>query len=191
MSEFDERINQAMQRCADGSDEAFGEVYALMGPRLLAWFQKQGASREQAEDLLQEVAIRLYRARGNFQRDASAMAWAYGIARNAFIDQLRASRARPQTTGPRPLSSMAAPEQLSADSSALAGERARRLQDAMQQLPATQREAFELRHLQQVDIPEAARRLGVTQNAFKIRVHRALEALRRAFERDTHHDPQG
>jgi DNA-directed RNA polymerase specialized sigma24 family protein len=61
----------------------------------------------------------------------------------------------------------------------------------MQQLPATQREAFELRHLQQVDIPEAARRLGVTQNAFKIRVHRALEALRRAFERDTHHDPQG
>lgn len=64
--EFEDRIDAAMDRCADGDDAAFGEVYALMGPRLITFFLRQGASQELAEDLLQDVAVRLYRARGNF-----------------------------------------------------------------------------------------------------------------------------
>lgn len=184
MSDFDDRINAAMDRCADGDDAAFNDVYAMMGPRLLSWFQRQGASREQSEDLLQEVALRLFRARGGFQHGASAMAWAYGISRNAWIDHLRAVQARPRVVGDESaLGRIRASEASSADASTLTTEQVREIERVLEGLPEAQREAFELRHVEHLDIAAAARRAGVSENALKIRVHRAVEALRRAFDR--------
>ena len=181
---FEARIDAAMDRCAEGDDASFGEVYELMGPRLITFFMRQGATRPVAEDLLQDVAVRLYRARGNFQRGASAMAWSYGVARNAHIDHLRATRTRRiVTSNDVALGRAPADETASAEALVSASQQASRLEEVLETLPAAQREAFELRHVHGLDVAEAASKAGVTENALKIRVHRAKEALRQALAR--------
>ncbi len=182
--EFERRIDAAMDRCAQGDDGAFGEVYELMGPKLIGFFMRQGASLSLAEDLLQDVAVRLYRARGNFQRGASAMAWAYGVSRNAYVDHLRATKTRRVVVSDdEALGRVGAGEESSAEALMAASEQARHLAAAFEELPQAQRQAYELRHVQELEVEEAARQAGVTENALKIRAHRAKEALRQALRR--------
>lgn len=182
--EFERRIDAAMDRCAEGDDEAFGEVYELMGPKLIAFFVRQGASRSLAEDLLQDVAVRLYRARGNFQRGASAMAWAYGVSRNAHVDHLRAAKTRRVVVSDDDaLGRVASGEDTSAEALVAASQQADHMTRALDTLPRAQRQAYELRHVQDLTLEESARQAGVTENALKIRLHRAKEALRQALQR--------
>jgi RNA polymerase sigma-70 factor (ECF subfamily) len=182
--EFEGRIDAAMDRCADGDDGAFGEVYELMGPKLIQFFMRQGASRPLAEDLLQDVAVRLYRARGNFQRGASAMAWAYGVSRNAHVDHLRAAKTRRVVVSDdEALNRVASGDETSTEALVAASQQARHLAAAFETLPRAQRQAYELRHVQELEVEEAAKRAGITENALKIRVHRAKEALRLALRR--------
>lgn len=180
--ESDDRIDAAMDRCAEGDDAAFGEVYELMGPKLVQFFLRQGASQDLAEDLLQDVAVRLFRARGSFQRGASAMAWAYGVSRNAYIDHLRAAKTRRVVVSDDDaLGRAASDEAASAEAMVSAGQQADHVAAAIEKLPAAQRQAYELRHVHQLEVQEAAAQAGVSENAFKIRVHRAKETLRRAL----------
>jgi RNA polymerase sigma-70 factor, ECF subfamily len=180
--ELEDRIDAAMDRCANGDDAAFGEVYELMGPKLISFFLRQGATQELAEDLLQDVAVRLYRARGNFQRGASAMAWAYGVSRNAYIDHLRAAKTRRVVVSDDDaLGRVASDESTSAEAMVSAGQQAEHLAAALEKLPPAQRQAYELRHVHGLEVSDAAAEAGVTENAFKIRVHRAKEALRHAL----------
>lgn len=180
--EFERRIDAAMDRCAEGDDAAFSEVYQLMGPKLIAFFLRQGTSREVAEDLLQDVAIRLYRARGSFQRGASAMAWAYGVARNAHIDHVRAAKTRRiVVSDDDAVGRVRADEAASAESLVAVSQQVEHLNAALENLPPAQREAYELRHVQGMEVDQAAAIAGVGENAFKIRVHRAKETLRRAL----------
>jgi len=179
---FEERIDAAMDRCAQGDDAAFGEVYGLMGPKLIRFFLRQGASQELAEDLLQDVAVRLYRARGNFQPGASAMAWAYGVSRNAYIDHARAAKTRRVVVSDDDaLGRAATDESHSVEAMVSAGQQADHLSAALDDLPPGQRQAYELRHVEGLDVAQAAARAGTSENAFKIRVHRAKEALRKAL----------
>jgi RNA polymerase sigma factor (sigma-70 family) len=69
-------------------------LYRDYRARLLAFFLRNGASREQGEDLLQEVFIRVVRNASTFRGEARVSTWFWSIARNCLLDDLR--RARPE-----------------------------------------------------------------------------------------------
>lgn len=86
---------QLMLRVARDEPGAFKELLALYWPRVFGQFYKQLGDRQEAEDLAQDVFLRLYRNRRRYQPRASFATWLYHIARNVARNAIRGRRRRP------------------------------------------------------------------------------------------------
>ncbi|WP_232302652.1 sigma-70 family RNA polymerase sigma factor [Elstera litoralis] len=80
-----------VQQIAASEDRAaFAQLFAHFGPRLKSYLMRLGSPEAEAEDLLQEVMVTLWRRAGAFDpRLASVSTWLFTIARNKRIDRLR------------------------------------------------------------------------------------------------------
>jgi RNA polymerase sigma-70 factor (ECF subfamily) len=134
---------------------------------------RDGAARE---DIVQNVLISLHRARHTYRAERPFAAWFHAIVRNALIDWARAQGRRAkrevslETHGAR---EPAVEPRLPGDD-ALSPE----MQSALAALPASQREAVELIHLDGLSVADAAALAGVSPGALKVRAHRGYKALR-------------
>jgi RNA polymerase sigma-70 factor (ECF subfamily) len=167
--------DRAMDRYARGEDEAFGELYDEIAPRLLAYLKWTTRNAAQAEDLLQQTFLQMHRARGSFISGAAVLPWAFAIARRLVIDASRRAqheRAFASESVTAPSTSDGALETVQAK------EVADRLVREMARLPEAHRVAFELVRREGLSVREAAEVLGTTVMAVKLRVHRAYVALR-------------
>src|SRR5438105_3855835 len=84
-----------MLRVKDDEPGAFAELLDRYWPRIFGRFFKQLGDRQEAEDLAQDVFLRLYRNRHRYQPRASFATWIYHIARNVARNALRSRRRRP------------------------------------------------------------------------------------------------
>ncbi|MFD2262131.1 sigma-70 family RNA polymerase sigma factor [Lacibacterium aquatile] len=77
---------------SEQSRTAFAELFEHFGPRVKTYLMRQGASSAEAEEVLQEVMLALWRRADTFDPALSSVAtWVYAIARNKRIDHLRRS----------------------------------------------------------------------------------------------------
>jgi RNA polymerase sigma-70 factor (ECF subfamily) len=168
-----------MERYAAGEDSAFGLVYDTLAPRLLSFLLRKTRNPEDAADLLQQTMLHVHRGRGDFIAGAEVTPWAFAIARRLLIDRSR--QRGPDTRGsPNGLETLVA-ETPCADDIVQAHELNDRVQHALAQLSPAQRAAFELVKQDGMSLIEAARVLGTSVGAAKLRMHRAYEALRAAL----------
>jgi RNA polymerase sigma factor (sigma-70 family) len=164
-----------------GEEEAFRIIHDRYSARLLAYARQMVSSRQDAEDILQEVFVRAYSALRTSDRPLALRAWLYRIAHNRCIDQLR----RPVPPAPEALGATLAPAQ---DPVARAEEREslRRLVADLRRLPEQQRSALLMRELGGMSYDEVAVALGVSAAAVKSVLVRARVSLAQAIEaRDT------
>ncbi len=100
-----------MQRIASqGCRESFAELFAFFAPRLKSYMQKLGADAAQAEDLVQEVMVTVWRKAEQYDAEkASVSTWIFRIARNRRIDAHRRTN-RPELEPDEPMLQPAAPE---------------------------------------------------------------------------------
>jgi RNA polymerase sigma-70 factor (ECF subfamily) len=182
-------LDTAMDRYADGDDEAFAALYASLAPRLRGFLLRLCGDAARADDLAQETFLRLHRARGSFARGAAALPWALAIARNVHLDHVR-KRARGDAPARPPRDADESDEGAELPSGAADGEQlvlAREAADVVRAtlgaLPVAQREAFVLIRFEGLSMAEAAAVLGATETAVKLRAFRAYEALRAALAR--------
>jgi RNA polymerase sigma-70 factor (ECF subfamily) len=165
------RANAAMERYADGDDAAFGEVYALLAPRLQAFLCRRTRNACRSEELVHDTFLRMHTNRRHFARGAEVMPWAFAIARRLLIDDHRkASHVPPdpdQDAGGPWLDAVVAVRRLG-----------KRIMEELEHLPEQHREAFTLVQIDGLSMAEAAQVLGCTVAAVKLRAHRTYEALR-------------
>ena len=177
-----DRANAAMERYASGDEAAFAELYDAIAPRLLRFLR--GATRDTfaAEDLMQQTLLHMHRARGSFIAGSPVMPWAFAIARRLMTDRARRCRVeRRLFTDPssddgrthEPAAATARPDDL-VHARRLEG-RLRRRFDA---LPELQRTAYRMFRLEGLSLVRSAAVLGTSVTAVKLRVHRAVVALR-------------
>ena len=84
-----------MARYASGDAEAFDQLFRRYEPRAYAFFLKRTSSPQRAEDLYQELFLRIHRARNEFDSSRAFTPWFFQIAHRLLIDdQRRAFRAR-------------------------------------------------------------------------------------------------
>jgi len=144
-------------------------------------------NEQDAEDVVQESFLRAYRQLNRFDERASFGTWLYRIAANCSLDLVRSKKRRsehiahtdpdmddPVVTLP---SNDPTPERI-----ALSGEVRERVAEAMNELSATERTAFVLRHFEGMCIEEVSRVLECQPGAAKHSVFRAVQKLRRALE---------
>ena len=157
------------------------EVTADLHARLRAFVARRVADPWAAEDVAQEVLIRLHRHLGELRAEQSINAFAYQIARNAITDHYRArarARARESALAPDELTARAEAEPAAEDDVMGRQELARCLEPIVRRLPEPYREALMLTDLGDLTQAEAAERVGVTVPGMKSRVQRGRAQLR-------------
>jgi RNA polymerase sigma-70 factor (ECF subfamily) len=175
-------LDLAMDRYAQGDDAAFGELFAGLSGRIRLFLRRLGASPELAEDITQETFLKIHQARGNFATGRGVLPWAYAIARNCYIGHARAPKNRLERTSPE----TEQPEQAAgldsnAEATTIAKQSARVLEQALQGLTPARREAFVLLRYEGLSVSQAARVLGTSEGAVKVRAFHAYEHLRAAL----------
>ena len=170
----------AMERYAAGDDAAFDEVYGAVAPPLRAFLRRRVRDDLVVEDLAQQTFLQMHRARRSFTPGSSVLPWAIAIGRRLFIDHVRLGRRR--RTDQQSSLDEADVGIFSEDGLlvAVARDLACRLQRELLRLPESQREAFRLMRFEGLSHADAARTLGITVPALKLRAHRAYVSLRAA-----------
>ena len=169
-----------IERSAQGRPDAFVEVVRRHEAAVHAFLARR-AGRQAADDLLGEVWVRAFAARGGYDpARAGARPWLYGIARNV----LRAHwSARPDPVRvPGPQSADPWDEVVDRLDSAA---QVQTLVSALRALPVTERDVLLLVAWEQLTPAEAAEVLGVPQGTARSRLHRARAALRPLLEEPT------
>jgi RNA polymerase sigma-70 factor (ECF subfamily) len=174
---------ELIARAADGDRAAFVtlvERHRAMVYRLA--FQYAG-NHYDADDIAQDVFIKVHRSLHTFRQDAQFTSWLYRIAMNACIDHGR--RRTPTTsldaTGPdeRPFEAVA--ESPGPDQHVFAGEVRQAVEQAVDALPPQQRLIFAMRHFEGMKLCDIAEALGVAEGTVKRQLHSAVHRLRRAL----------
>lgn len=165
---------------AERDEDAVGELYERFAPGLMGMLLRVLSDREAAEQLLQDVFLRLWSdARHYKQEQASVAAWLVIMARTAAIDRLRAERGLPTPARGRadPLQKsrdwLPRPEQVT-----LLDQRRELLKKFINQLPKTQRQALDLVFFEGYTESEIAQKLGEPLGKVKTSVRAALGFLR-------------
>ncbi len=164
-----------LARFQEGDDQALAELVATMGPRLKAYFLRQGAQVATAEDLTQDVFLRVYRGAQHYRPGGRLDAWLLRIARNLWIDHRR--RRHPQT-GADEIQAAVHDPGLGPRQCAERGDRAAALRAALAAREPAERELLELAVLQQLPYKEVAMILSIPTGTVKSRVYYALRRLR-------------
>jgi RNA polymerase sigma-70 factor (ECF subfamily) len=177
-----ESIDAAMARYAAGDDSAFLEVFYGLAPRVQAFLCRLCGSVDLAHDLTQETFLKIHRARGSFASGHALVPWAYAIARNCFVSHARSGKVKARRKSVtledyEPVTGLEA----SAEESASARESAEIVERVLADMSVVNREAFILLRFEGLSVAEAARVLGASEGAVKLRAFRAYEALRAAL----------
>jgi len=156
---------------------ALESVWHEMHASLLRFIARRVDDPRDAEDVLQDVMVRIQRHAGEIDDYENLSAWIHQVARNAVIDSYRRRAARPEQ--PAGTSVDVAGTTLDAvPSPAARAELAHCLRPLLRQLDGKYREALELTELEGVSQVAAAERLGLSVSGMKARVQRGRAQLR-------------
>jgi RNA polymerase sigma-70 factor (ECF subfamily) len=167
-----------IERSAHGKPDAFVEVARRHEVAIHAYLARR-AGRQAADDLLAEVWVRAFAARGGFDPGyGDARPWLYGIARNVLREHWRTSGGDvPAALGV--IGTDPGVDWDSVDDRLDSAGRAKALMPAVRALPPAEREVLLLVAWEQLSPAEAARALGIPPGTARSRLHRARSTLRR------------
>ena len=174
-----------LARAQAGDVSAFERLSGAYADRLYMLLLRLLGDRSEAEDVAQEVMLRAWRGIARFQGHSSYFTWLYRIAVNEASRALEKKARRPAGVSigadelQLPASSAHDPSRQAENS-----ELRRALGQALGQLPPTLRTAIVLRDVEGLSTQEAAEIAGVSQAAFKSRLHQARLRVRAAIGDD-------
>ena len=189
-----------LARVSLGDRAAFATLYRQTAAHLLGVILRINSDRAQAEDLLQEIFVKIWSAAGSFDAQrAQAMTWLTSIARHRAIDSLRRRQAEPQWVTARAGADEEDDElldQFASDASGpmeLLGQavQARAVGVCMKGLTGEQQQTLALAFYQGLSHTEVAAQLRQPLGTVKSWARRGLQALRNCLERAGAIDPVG
>jgi RNA polymerase sigma-70 factor (ECF subfamily) len=169
---------------------AFEELVERYQHRLVAVMAHLVGNAEEAEDLAQEVFLRVYRARKKYRPRSKFSTWLFTIANNLALNALRARQRRPVVPlntrdsgplGPRPQEQLAPDPGTGPQQKVQKAELAQRIRAALETLNERQRLAVMLNKFEDMNYAEIAEVMGLTTKAVKSLLSRARTNLRAAL----------
>jgi RNA polymerase sigma-70 factor, ECF subfamily len=173
-----------ISRAAGGDASAFQALVERHRSMVYRVAYQFAGNHHDAEDIAQEVFIKVYRSLDRFRQDSQLSSWMYRIVMNACIDHRR----RQVPAGAAPFGEEAEQKMLNTpearpgpEDRAYAGELGQVLESEIGRLPKGQRIVFVMRHHQGMKLCEIAVALGLAEGTVKRQLHAAVHRLRQAL----------
>jgi RNA polymerase sigma-70 factor, ECF subfamily len=169
-------IELLMSRYQQAEPGAAAALAVMLSPQLYQFLAGKMDSRNDAEDMLQDVWLRIHRVRYTYRPSEPLLPWVYSIARRARVDKYRkrqriASRESAAEVLPEPPSQK---NRVKTDLPAF--------EDLVASLPESQREVLTMLKVNDLSLEEVARATSSTVGAVKQKAHRAYHQLRNLIE---------
>jgi len=168
-------------RATAGETAAYAELLRVFRPRFLRYATRMLRDRDAAEDAAQESFVRAFRSIGQCAGPEQLDSWMFSILANRCRSALE-KRARRERLFARFRAREADDEAIDPAIPALDAT-TQHVTRALESLSPEQREAFVMRHVEELGYDEMARVTGASVSALKMRVSRARELLRRELLR--------
>lgn len=177
--------DELIERCLNGDQAAWEEIVRRYRRKVFNIAYKFVGRHDLAEDLTQDIFLKLYKSLDTFDRRANFQTWLISVARNLCIDHYRSARKEREAINREidpadltPISTDAA-----VDSRLEQRDRVRLLRQALDRLPPALRTAVMLRDIQELSYQEIADRLRLPEGTVKSRINRGRTELARQIQR--------
>ena len=161
-----------------GDAAAFEQLYARHRGRLYRYLLRQVRDGALADEFFQDTWQRVIAARAGWRPDAPFGTWLFRIAHNRLADHWRALQYRPPAPADADARAERIPDPDTPERTLSEFEQRRRLQLALDELPAEQREVLLLRLEQELTLEEIGAITGVGRETVKSRLRYAMDKLR-------------
>jgi RNA polymerase sigma-70 factor (ECF subfamily) len=176
-----DEIEQLIDDCLQGDQQAWDLIVQRYWRRVFNVAYKFVGRHDMAEDLTQDVFLKIFKVLGTFDSRANFQTWLISVSRNLCIDYYRSVRKEREIVD-RSVDSTEV-SVASGEPDALVtlerGDRRARLHDALEQLPDTLRTAVTLRDIQELTYQEIADKLALPKGTVKSRINRGRKKLAR------------
>ena len=184
-----EALAEAIRGAQRGDSASFDRLADAFASRIFGFLFRLTCSKHDAEDLMQEVFVRVVRTIGAYRHEDRFEAWIFRIATNLVRDRIRRARRAPKqiTTadsagsddegGHRVLEGIVGPSE-GAHARLVLGEEIDAMNTALARLPEAEREVIMLRHFSEMSFKEIAEAMGTPLGTALARAHRGLARLR-------------
>lgn len=181
-------IDALIQRCLTGDQDAWAQIVRQHWRKVFNIAYKFTGKHDEAEDLTQDVFLKIFRSLNTFDRRANFQTWLVSVSRNLCIDHYRSVRKERETIDRGVDPGELAPVAPTTSPVAALEQRDRvdLLRKAMEHLPKTLRSAVLLRDIQELSYQEIADRLGLPEGTVKSRINRGRTELARQIRRIRH-----
>ena len=188
-------IEALIQRCLRGDQAAWERIVRLHWRRVFNVAYKFVGTHDQAEDLTQDIFLKVFKSLETFDRRANFQTWLVSVSRNLCIDHYRSVRKERQTIDRDVDANDLSPTAAEPGPIAALEQRDRvaLLREALASLPETLRMAVVMRDIQELSYQDIATRLDLPEGTVKSRINRGRTELARQIKhlRGDDYSPSG
>ncbi len=174
-------LETLIQQCLEGDQVAWDAIVRMHRRKVFNIAYKFVGKHDEAEDLTQDVFLKIFKSLGTFDRRANFQTWLISVSRNLCIDHYRSVRKERETIDRDVDAGELTPASREPGPMATLEQRDRvgLLREALAALPDTLRTAVVLRDLQELSYQEIADRLQLAEGTVKSRINRGRTELAR------------
>lgn len=170
-----------MARTQEGDGDAYRRLLEEITPYLRALAVRQIENRSDVEDAVQDILLTIHTVRHTYDPARPFGPWLVTIANRRIVDKLRRQgRCSAHEAPPDPEHETLSTSETNLQEEAMD---ASMLRDAVERLPAGQRDAIRMLKLEEMSLKEAAAASGISVAALKVATHRALKNLRKLIDK--------
>lgn len=181
---------QLMLRFKAGDLPSFDVLLKKYFPRILNFIYRYTANETRAEDIAQEVFIRVYKSRAGYNPHATFKTWLYTIAKNCALNELRKNKRHMESLD-RPLTvqgedmyrDQVDPKAVRPDQLLMHRDKEQMVKKAIALLPKNQKTAIVLRKYDHLSYAEIAQIMRTSEKAVKSLLSRGKENLRKSLSK--------
>jgi RNA polymerase sigma-70 factor, ECF subfamily len=173
----EEQIELALK--SEQYEKAFSLLVDYQSKPILSQIEHWVNDSFEAQDLLQEVFIKAWKALPNFRGDCKISSWVFRIAYNESMNAIRSRKRKGQKTDPSELDSLSAQNEGHSSEEIL-----EKFANAIAILPDRQKEVFLLRYYQEMSYEDMATQLQISEGALKASFHHAKKKIEEFLLKD-------
>ena len=172
---------QLIEWVARGDASCLGTLFERHNRGVYQYCRQLTRHSEHAEDLTQEVFLKILRKAGSFRREGSFKAWMFNIARNITLDYLRKAKRQGSMTPVEESTTELLVDHRSAEQAAAGKQNVNLVARALANLPAAVQEVIWLGRFEFDTYEELGQALGCKPGTARVRMHRAMQHLNAEF----------